>query len=279
MAVTFGRDKDRSFWGSPFQYPTIQNAYQPVSFMGGGPSPLTGGLQYNPVPGPVTDTRQYVGDVSFNVGGLPTGYDSLLYQKNLQQQQQQQQPLSYAPTTQSDFGNFWGQIPPTGGDYSGVIGGTGVWQNTGEIAPETTGTYTLGAGQTNGDIWPVGLSEEPKGWTLYDGYELPWYRDDALNSYVLRFDDVPVGVNIYETLDKYNIPYQITSRGIYMQQGYLPPGLSETEGIDPSSQWYQEWLQNENLRLKKEKITERQEFMDRFYMPNWYMDLVSWRGW
>jgi hypothetical protein len=242
---------------TPIQYPIntsgITNMAPPGTARPTTGGTLTGITPYA-APAPVTYP-------SANVGALPTGNDA----------------IQFLPDSTGGYTPLWGD--PTGNVQPSGTGGTGIWENTGYIAPTTEGTYT-GPGAIDpitGDYEePSGMPENPFGFTNYDGVNLPWYESPY--GLTLRWEDVPMGMNIYELLDKYNVPYQIRDEGITTRAGYFPSGFSEAQ-IDTGADWYQKWMENEQLRIKKEAIEERQEFIGRYYMPNWYMDLVSWRGW
>jgi hypothetical protein len=174
--------------------------------------------------------------------------------------------------------------PNTNVDNLGPEGGGGVG-----------GGISTGGGTSPPLDWGVdaegnpieGMPSEPTYFTNYDGINLQWYDiggapDDygnwAHGNLTLRFDSIPIGVDIYELLDKYNVKYDVNQFGIYLPKGEKPAGAWEM-AIDPSDLEYQEWMKNMELLWRKEAIQERAEFMEAHYMPNWFMDLASWRGW
>jgi len=258
--------RESNFVGQQFFNP-IQYPLPPTSTLG---LPMT----YNPSvvgqpnigqPGTLTGIQPLTGQspVTYpasNVGALPTGNDAIEWMND----------TSYvSPPVETEW--ITSNYSPVG--YTQPI-------DTSYVSPGTTlDGKPIPPTPPEGYTQPIdttGMTENPFGFTNYEGYEFPWYESPY--GLTLRWEDVPMGVNIYEILDKYNVPYQIRDEGITTRQGYFPSGFSESH-IDTGADWYNKWMENEQLRLKKEAIEERQEFIGRYYMPNWYMDLVSWRGW
>jgi hypothetical protein len=151
--------------------------------------------------------------------------------------------------------------------------GRRAWMN--ELTKEQPVSSGGTTGGTTGGGQAPAATEGAFGYTLYDGIHLPW--KETPYGLGIAWTDMPQGTDLKALFDKYNVQYNITPDGIVTKKGYLPPGFSE-QPIAGNEQWFSEWMGNENLAREQESIGERMEKYGNYYMPNWYSDLVTWRG-